>query len=58
MQRSGAVVGDLRQLPAAVLSAGGKALFLERSLFERLEQEGFPIEMLSVQFRMHKQIRL
>lgn len=30
---------------------------MERSLFERLQQQGAPVKMLSVQYRMHPAIR-
>jgi superfamily I DNA and/or RNA helicase len=30
---------------------------MERSLFERLQQQGAPVKMLSVQYRMHPVIR-
>lgn len=51
------LVGDPQQLPATVLSKRSKALAFERSLFERLMLAGWPLKMLSVQYRMHPQIR-
>ena len=50
-------MGDPQQLPATVKSAKGKELELERSLFERLQRAGCPVKMLSVQYRMHPEIR-
>ena len=51
------LVGDPQQLPATVLSQRAKELQLERSLFERLQLAGCPVEVLTVQYRMHPQIR-
>jgi len=51
------MVGDPQQLPATVLSAAAKALNFERSLFERLQAAGWPVKLLSVQYRMHRAIR-
>uniref|UniRef100_A0A6P6Y756 Probable helicase DDB_G0274399 n=1 Tax=Dermatophagoides pteronyssinus TaxID=6956 RepID=A0A6P6Y756_DERPT len=48
--------GDAQQLPSTVISPRLKATAFERSLFERLEQLGHPVEMLRVQYRMHPQI--
>lgn len=52
------LVGDPQQLPATVKSQRGRALQLERSLFERLQRGGCPVKVLSVQYRMHPEIRM
>lgn len=52
------LVGDPQQLPATVKSQRGKELQLERSLFERLQKGGCPVKVLSVQYRMHPEIRM
>ncbi|GAB4815852.1 hypothetical protein N2152v2_002898 [Parachlorella kessleri] len=51
------MVGDPQQLPATILSALAKEAAMERSLFERLQRQGCPVKMLSVQYRMHPEIR-
>lgn len=51
------MVGDPQQLPATILSALAKEVAMERSLFERLQRQGCPVKMLSVQYRMHPEIR-
>lgn len=51
------MVGDPQQLPATILSALAKEVAMERSLFERLQLQGCPVKMLSVQYRMHPEIR-
>lgn len=51
------MVGDPQQLPATILSALAKEVAMERSLFERLQKQGCPVKMLSVQYRMHPAIR-
>ena len=51
------LVGDPRQLPATVLSRYAEANGLGRSLFERLEQAEHEVVMLTVQYRMHPEIR-
>ncbi|CAM9371654.1 unnamed protein product, partial [Scytosiphon promiscuus] len=51
------LVGDPRQLPATVISQRAARLNLEISLFERLERAGHPVHMLTVQYRMHPEIR-
>ena len=53
------LVGDPQQLPATVLSTAAAAAHLERSLFERLAlpQVGWPVKLLSVQYRMAPAIR-
>ncbi|GAX75224.1 hypothetical protein CEUSTIGMA_g2668.t1 [Chlamydomonas eustigma] len=51
------LVGDPQQLPATLLSSKAKEMQMERSLFQRLQQAGFPVKLLTVQYRMHPEIR-
>ena len=51
------LVGDPQQLPATIKSEAAKAVEMERSLFERLQANGCPVALLSVQYRMHPEIR-
>ncbi|KAE8704419.1 alcohol dehydrogenase-like 7 [Hibiscus syriacus] len=51
------LVGDPQQLPATVISKAVGTLLYSRSLFERFQQAGCPTMLLSVQYRMHPQIR-
>jgi senataxin len=51
------LIGDPRQLPATVISRAAHTLQYSRSLFERFQQGGCPTILLSVQYRMHPQIR-
>lgn len=51
------LIGDPRQLPATVLSRNAQRAGLGRSLFERLEALEHEVVMLTVQYRMHPQIR-
>lgn len=51
------LVGDPRQLPATILSKRNQRLAFDRSLFQRLMDAGWPVRMLSVQYRMHPHIR-
>lgn len=51
------LVGDPQQLPATIISEAAKAVAMERSLFERLQAQGCPAMMLTVQYRMHPEIR-
>lgn len=50
-------MGDPRQLPATILSKQNQRLAFDRSLFQRLMDAGWPVRMLSVQYRMHPHIR-
>lgn len=50
-------MGDPQQLPATVLSSRAREGLLERSLFERLQNCGHPVRLLSIQYRMHPHIR-
>jgi senataxin len=52
------LVGDTRQLPATVLSINADNAGLSQSLFERLEKANHEVVMLSIQYRMHPDIRL
>ncbi|KAE8666823.1 alcohol dehydrogenase-like 7 [Hibiscus syriacus] len=51
------LVGDPQQLPATIISKAAGTLLYSRSLFERFQQAGCPTMLLSVQYRMHPQIR-
>ncbi|XP_042985981.1 uncharacterized ATP-dependent helicase C29A10.10c-like isoform X2 [Carya illinoinensis] len=51
------LVGDPQQLPATVISKAAGTLLYSRSLFERFQQAGCPTMLLSVQYRMHPEIR-
>ncbi|XP_004301316.1 PREDICTED: uncharacterized ATP-dependent helicase C29A10.10c-like [Fragaria vesca subsp. vesca] len=51
------LVGDPQQLPATVISKAAGTLLYSRSLFERFQQANCPTMLLSVQYRMHPQIR-
>jgi hypothetical protein len=51
------LVGDPQQLPATILSEAAKSVAMERSLFERLQAQGCPVVLLTVQYRMHPEIR-
>ncbi|XP_076897911.1 uncharacterized protein LOC143551337 [Bidens hawaiensis] len=51
------LVGDPQQLPATVISKAAGTLLYSRSLYERFQQAGCPTMLLSVQYRMHPQIR-
>ncbi|KAM1465290.1 hypothetical protein FF1_043872 [Malus domestica] len=51
------LVGDPQQLPATVISKAAGTLLYSRSLFERFQQAKCPTMLLSVQYRMHPQIR-
>lgn len=55
--KSVVLVGDPQQLPATIKSEAAKAVEMERSLFERLQTKGCPVALLSVQYRMHPEIR-
>ncbi|CAN0309686.1 unnamed protein product, partial [Scytosiphon promiscuus] len=52
------LVGDPNQLPATVFSQarGGKLSQYDRSLFQRLEANDHPVQLLDVQYRMHPTI--
>eukprot|EP00899_Mesostigma_viride_P016419 jgi/Mesvir1/24779/Mv22033-RA.1 len=50
------LVGDPKQLPATVLSMNAKACGYDRSLFERLQSNGWRVFMLDTQYRMHPDI--
>lgn len=50
------LVGDPCQLPATVFSTLAKKARLGKSLFQRLQQAGYPVLMLETQYRMHPAI--
>lgn len=50
------MVGDPKQLPATVLSHLASKFSYECSMFERLQHAGYPVAMLSTQYRMHPEI--
>eukprot|EP00899_Mesostigma_viride_P025252 jgi/Mesvir1/5911/Mv00680-RA.1 len=50
------LLGDPMQLPATVLSSNAKACGYDRSLFERLQLNGWPVLLLDTQYRMHPDI--
>jgi senataxin len=50
------MVGDPKQLPATVLSNVASKFLYECSMFERLQRAGYPILMLTQQYRMHPEI--
>ena len=51
------LVGDPRQLPATVVSRRAERLGYNRSLFERLQDCGCDALRLTMQYRMHPEIR-
>ncbi|CAH9074675.1 unnamed protein product [Cuscuta epithymum] len=51
------LVGDPVQLPATVTSDVAKKFGYEKSLFQRLQMAGYPVQMLKTQYRMHPEIR-
>ena len=51
------LVGDPVQLPATVISKEAMDLGLDRSLFQRLQEQDFPVLTLKTQYRMHPAIR-
>ncbi|CAA7048807.1 unnamed protein product [Microthlaspi erraticum] len=51
------LVGDPQQLPATVISKAAGTLLYSRSLFERFQLAGCRTLLLTVQYRMHPQIR-
>jgi len=50
------LVGDPQQLPAFVASQECEKNMYGRSLFERLQEKGWDVDMLHIQYRMHKSI--
>ncbi|XP_062193349.1 uncharacterized protein LOC133896754 isoform X2 [Phragmites australis] len=50
------MVGDPRQLPATVMSGLASKFLYECSMFERLQRAGYPVIMLTKQYRMHPEI--
>ena len=47
------LVGDPQQLPATIFSVSGRSTKYDRSLFQRLEEGGYPVHMLDTQYRMN-----
>uniref|UniRef100_M8BTR5 Helicase SEN1 n=1 Tax=Aegilops tauschii TaxID=37682 RepID=M8BTR5_AEGTA len=50
------MVGDPKQLPATVMSGLASKFLYECSMFERLQRAGYPVIMLTKQYRMHPDI--
>jgi senataxin len=50
------MVGDPVQLPATVMSKRAVEANFQRSLFKRLQDAGYPVHILRVQYRMHPAI--
>ncbi|XP_047266175.1 helicase SEN1 isoform X3 [Capsicum annuum] len=50
------MVGDPKQLPATVLSNIASKFSFQCSMFERLQRAGYPVNMLTQQYRMHPDI--
>eukprot|EP01023_Acetabularia_acetabulum_P019512 TRINITY_DN19953_c0_g1_i1.p1 TRINITY_DN19953_c0_g1~~TRINITY_DN19953_c0_g1_i1.p1 ORF type:complete len:785 (-),score=164.49 TRINITY_DN19953_c0_g1_i1:160-2514(-) len=50
------MVGDPVQLPATVISGRARQFGYDQSMFKRLNNGGYPINMLNVQYRMHPHI--
>ena len=51
------LVGDQKQLPATTISENSELTRFARSFFERLLDNGYERHLLTVQYRMHEQIR-
>ena len=51
------LVGDPQQLPSTVISKHAQQVSFQRSLFERFNELGAEALLLSVQYRMHPEIR-
>merc|ERR550534_1271062 len=47
------MVGDPKQLPATCFSSVCQYKSFERSLFQRLEEAKYKVNMLQIQYRMH-----
>lgn len=50
------LVGDPKQLPPTIKSQAAEHAGLGLTLFERLQQAGYPVSMLAEQYRMHPAI--
>ena len=50
------LVGDPQQLPVTIVSHSAEKAELGRSLFQRLQMNGWPVHMLRTQYRMHNEI--
>jgi senataxin len=51
------MVGDHMQLPATVFSPNASKILYNRSLFERFLDNNYPRHILTIQYRMHSNIR-
>ena len=51
------LVGDPIQLPATVLSDRAKEHGYDDSMFKRFQSAGYPVNMLTVQYRMHPEVK-
>lgn len=51
------LVGDPNQLPATVISSRAVQYGYNHSLFSRLQRAGYPVERLTIQYRMNPAIR-
>ncbi|PKA53953.1 putative helicase MAGATAMA 3 [Apostasia shenzhenica] len=52
------LVGDPVQLPATVISPTAERYGYGTSLFKRFQEAGFPVQMLTTQYRMHPEISM
>jgi senataxin len=50
------IVGDPKQLPVMAFARSAERCKSDRPLFERLHQNGWPINLLRIQYRMHESI--
>ena len=50
------IVGDPKQLPVMAFASSAEQCKSDRPLFERLHQNGWPINLLRIQYRMHESI--
>jgi superfamily I DNA and/or RNA helicase len=50
------LVGDPKQLPVMTFTKDAERCKADRSLFERLQENGWPVHLLRYQYRMHESI--
>eukprot|EP00916_Digyalum_oweni_P007099 GHVL01012057.1.p1 GENE.GHVL01012057.1~~GHVL01012057.1.p1 ORF type:complete len:441 (+),score=140.49 GHVL01012057.1:176-1498(+) len=50
------MIGDPQQLPATVLSKTAASFGYQQSLFQRFQSSGYPVQQLTIQYRMHPTI--
>eukprot|EP00555_Chaetoceros_dichaeta_P006839 CAMPEP_0198276122 /NCGR_PEP_ID=MMETSP1447-20131203/65141_1 /TAXON_ID=420782 /ORGANISM="Chaetoceros dichaeta, Strain CCMP1751" /LENGTH=1046 /DNA_ID=CAMNT_0043971043 /DNA_START=168 /DNA_END=3305 /DNA_ORIENTATION=- len=50
------LVGDQQQLPAVTFSRDAERCLANRSLFERIYENGWPVDLIRIQYRMHDAI--